>query len=74
MNDNDRFQAMKSHHPDILFMVWDYYENTAIAYCLSMEAADKVAAALESTNTIKWLLGHWLDTTTDELIESATMM
>jgi hypothetical protein len=53
-NDNDRYQSMPSHHPNILFMVWDYYDNTSVAFCETEEKADRVATALNATTTIRW--------------------
>ena len=53
-NERDRYHSMPSHHPDIRFMVWDFYGNTAIAYSYEREQADQVARALSDQSTVWW--------------------
>jgi hypothetical protein len=45
-NEGDRYWSVTSHHPDQRFMVWDFEDNTAVAYCYEEEHADRVAKAL----------------------------
>jgi len=52
--ETDRYEAGSSHDPFYKFMVWDYYENTAVAYCYSLENAELVATSLNKNTLISW--------------------
>ena len=61
--DNRRYEAMPSHHPEMDFMIWDYYENQAMAYSYSKDFADQIAIALNAGNRITWDGRGWVDGT-----------
>lgn len=57
--DTDRFDAGSSHHPDIKFMVWDYYENNVAAYCDDEEMCERISRLLNQDSHIFWNGKAW---------------
>lgn len=58
-----RYEIMPSHHPDIGYMIWDYYDNGVAAHCDTQEKAEKIAKLLSAESNIVWGGKDWVERT-----------
>lgn len=64
-------KALTNRVDSLVFMIWDYYINDAVAYCEHELEADLITELLNNSNTTIWTGTCWMDKVDFEETENA---